>query len=75
MFKTNLFLSTMWPKLLMWMCHVSFNYLLTPKFVSMPRVINYELNPHFMNVPHVNIVSVPCVTKPLAKCSIYIVVT
>jgi Na+/H+ antiporter NhaA len=36
---------------------------------------NFALNPHFMNVPHVNIVSVPCVTKPLAKCSIYIVVT
>jgi len=44
----------------MWMCHVSFNYLLTPNFV---------------NVPHVNIVSVQCVTKQVAKCSIYIVVT
>jgi hypothetical protein len=59
-FRTNLFLGTMWPKLLMWMCHMSFNY---------------ALNPHFMIVPHVNIVSVPRVTKPLAKCSIYIVAT
>jgi hypothetical protein len=54
-FITNLVLGTMWPKLLMWMCQVSFNYALTP---------------HFMNVPHVNIVNVPYVTEPLAKCLI-----
>jgi hypothetical protein len=60
MFRPHLCLGTMWPKLLIWMCHVSFNYLLTP---------------HFMNVLSVNIVSVPNVTKPLAKCSIYIVAT
>jgi hypothetical protein len=34
---------------------------------------NYLLTPHFMNVPRVNIVNVPHVTKPLATCSIYIV--
>ncbi len=33
-FSPNLCLGTMWPNLLMWMCHVSFNYLLTPNFVD-----------------------------------------
>jgi hypothetical protein len=37
----------MWPKLLMWMCHVWFNYLLTPKFVSMPGVIQLLIDPTF----------------------------
>ncbi len=57
-FRPNLCLGTMWPNLLMWMCHVSFNYLLTTNFV---------------NVPRVNIVIMPCVTKQLANCSTYIV--
>ncbi len=56
-FRPNLCLGTMWPNLLMWMYHMSFNYLLT------------------MNVPHVNIVTMPLVTKQLAKCSTYIVAT
>jgi hypothetical protein len=46
-FKLTLCLGTMWPKLLMWMCHVSFNYLLTLKFVSMPCVIQLFIDPTF----------------------------
>ncbi len=74
-FRPNLCLGTMWLNLLMWMFHVSFNYLLTSKFVNMLVSFNYLLTPHFMNVPRVNIVSVSHVTKPLAKCSTYIVAT
>jgi hypothetical protein len=37
----------MWPKLLMWMCHVSFNYLLTLNFANMPGVIQLFIDPTF----------------------------